>query len=96
MAGAVTDSGSEDETKEEAEEWTAVCPRNKGNPESVPALQTTENKCNRKLPRGASEEVGYLLLYQPFLQNSSLDVFIFKIKLIFCSYCKISQQCTTW
>lgn len=58
MAGAATDSDSEDETKEEVEEWTAVCPRNKGNPESVPALQTTENKSDRKLPRGASEEVG--------------------------------------
>lgn len=58
MAGAVTDSDSEDETKEEVEEWTAVPPRIKGSPISVPALQTTENKSNHKLPRGASEEVG--------------------------------------
>lgn len=57
MAGAVSESDSEEEMKEE-EEWTAVRPRNKCNLESVPALQMTENKSNRKLPQGASEEVG--------------------------------------
>lgn len=57
MAGVVSESDSEEEMKEE-EEWTAVRPRNKCNLESVPALQTTEDKSNRKLPQGASEEVG--------------------------------------
>lgn len=57
MAGAVSESDSEGELKEE-EAWTAVRTRNKCDPESVPALQTTENKSDRELPRGASEEVG--------------------------------------
>lgn len=57
VAGVVSESDSEDELKEE-EAWTAVRTRNKCDPESVPALQTTENKSDRELPRGASEEVG--------------------------------------
>ncbi|XP_070777306.1 stress-induced-phosphoprotein 1-like [Enoplosus armatus] len=54
VAGAVSDSDSEEELKEE-EEWTAVRPRNKCSPESVPALVTTENKSNQ-LPHRTSEE----------------------------------------
>ncbi|XP_040002451.1 RNA polymerase II-associated protein 3-like isoform X2 [Xiphias gladius] len=46
VAGAVSESDSDAEFKEE-EQWTAVRPRNKYNPESVPALVTTENKSNR-------------------------------------------------
>lgn len=57
MAGAASESESEEELKEE-EEWTAVRPRNKCSPESVPALVTTENKSNRQLPHRTSEEVG--------------------------------------
>lgn len=56
MAGAVSESDSEEELKEE-EEWTAVRPRNKCNPESVPAL-VTENKSNHQLPYRTSDEVG--------------------------------------
>uniref|UniRef100_A0A8P4FZA5 Uncharacterized protein n=1 Tax=Dicentrarchus labrax TaxID=13489 RepID=A0A8P4FZA5_DICLA len=62
VAGAVSDSDSEEELKEEEEEkeekeeWTPVRPRNKFNPESVPALVTTENKSNRQLPHRTSEE----------------------------------------
>lgn len=73
MAGAVSESDSEEELKEE-EAWTAVRTRNKCDPESVPALQTTENKSNRKLPQGASEEVGQRqpadALCHYFLQNN--------------------------
>ncbi len=57
MAGAVSESESEEELKEE-EEWTAVRPRNKCNPESVPAFVTTENK-SCQLPHRTSEEVGW-------------------------------------
>lgn len=53
MAGAVSESDSDEEFKEE-EQWTAVRPKNKYNPESVPALVTTENKSNR---HRTSEEV---------------------------------------
>lgn len=56
MAGAATESDSEEELKEE-KEWTAVRPRSKCNPESVPALVTTENKSNHPLPHRTSEEV---------------------------------------
>ncbi|KAE8300570.1 Stress-induced-phosphoprotein 1 [Larimichthys crocea] len=54
VAGAVSESDSEEELKEE-EEWTAVRPRNKCNPESVPAL-VTENKSNHQLPYRTSDE----------------------------------------
>ncbi|TMS22805.1 Flowering time control protein FPA [Larimichthys crocea] len=55
VAGAVSESDSEEELKEE-EEWTAVRPRNKCNPESVPAL-VTENKSNHQLPYRTSDEL---------------------------------------
>ncbi|TKS68653.1 STI1-like protein [Collichthys lucidus] len=54
VAGAVSESDSEEELKEE-EEWTAVRPRNKCNPESVPDL-VTENKSNHQLPYRTSDE----------------------------------------
>nr|XP_019963341.1 PREDICTED: hsp70-Hsp90 organizing protein-like isoform X2 [Paralichthys olivaceus] len=54
--GAVTESNSEEEYKEE-ESWTAVRPSNKCNPETVPGLMTTENKNNCKLPHRTSEEM---------------------------------------
>nr|XP_046230470.1 hsp70-Hsp90 organizing protein 2-like isoform X2 [Scatophagus argus] len=53
MAGALSDSDAEEEPKEE-EEWVAVRPRNKCNPEPVPALVTTSR--NRQLARVTSEE----------------------------------------
>ncbi|XP_078130337.1 uncharacterized protein LOC144533082 isoform X2 [Sander vitreus] len=55
-AGAVSESDSEEELKEEVKEWTAVRPRNKCNPESVPALVTAENKSNGQPPHRPSEE----------------------------------------
>ncbi|KAM9362829.1 uncharacterized protein ABDE67_010447 isoform 2-T2 [Symphorus nematophorus] len=54
VAGAVSESDSEEELKEE-EKWTAVRPRNKCNPEPVPAL-VTENKSNCQLHHRTSEE----------------------------------------
>ena len=57
VAGAVSESDSEEELKEEVKEWTAVRPRNKCNPESVPDLVTSENKSNSQPPHRPSEEV---------------------------------------
>lgn len=57
MPGVVSESDSEEELKVE-EDWTAVRPKNKFSPESVPALMTTENKSNCQLPHRSSEEVG--------------------------------------
>ncbi|KAM3624593.1 uncharacterized protein V6R79_025319 [Siganus canaliculatus] len=56
VLGVVSDSESEEELKLEEEEWVAVGPRNKFNPESVPALVTSKNKSNCGLRRGMSEE----------------------------------------
>lgn len=57
MARAVSESDSEEELKEE-EEWTAVRPRNKCHPESLPAF-VTDHKSNHHLPHRTSEEVGW-------------------------------------
>lgn len=56
MPGAVTESDSEEEMKVE-EEWTAVRPKNKCSPESVPAFIATENKSNHQPPIRTTEEV---------------------------------------
>ncbi|KAI3353502.1 hypothetical protein L3Q82_020022 [Scortum barcoo] len=56
VAGAVSESESEEEMKEEEEEWTPVRSRNRSNPESAPALVTTQNKSNCQLPHRTSEE----------------------------------------
>lgn len=56
MARAVSESDSEEELKEE-EEWTAVRPRNRCHPESVPAL-VMDHKSSHHLPHRTSEEVG--------------------------------------
>ncbi|XP_044047134.1 STI1-like protein isoform X1 [Siniperca chuatsi] len=55
VAGAVSESDSEEELKEE-KEWTAVRPKNKCSPESVPTLVTSEDKSNCQLPHRTSEE----------------------------------------
>ncbi|XP_073333808.1 uncharacterized protein [Pagrus major] len=55
VARAASESDSEEELKEE-EEWTAVRPRNKCQPESVPAL-VTDHKSNHHLPHRTSEEL---------------------------------------
>lgn len=57
MAGAVSESDSEDVLKEEAQ-WTAVYPRNKCSVQSAPALVTTGNMNNCQLPHETSDEVG--------------------------------------
>ncbi|XP_030283002.1 STI1-like protein isoform X2 [Sparus aurata] len=54
VARAVSESDSEEELKEE-EEWTAVRPRNKCHPESLPAF-VTDHKSNHHLPHRTSEE----------------------------------------
>lgn len=52
----LSESDSEEELKEN-EEWIAVRPRNKCNPESLPAL-VTEYESNHQLSHRTSEEVG--------------------------------------
>ncbi|KAM8771816.1 uncharacterized protein AB9X84_005390 isoform 2-T2 [Acanthopagrus schlegelii] len=55
VARVVSESDSEEELKEE-EEWTAVRPRNRCHPESVPAL-VMDHKSSHHLPHRTSEEL---------------------------------------
>ncbi|XP_040893094.1 hsp70-Hsp90 organizing protein 1-like isoform X2 [Toxotes jaculatrix] len=54
-AGAASETDSEEELTQE-EQWTAVRPRNKCSPQSVPALKTAENQSNHHFPHRTSEE----------------------------------------
>lgn len=71
-AGAVSESDTEDELKEE--EWTAVRPRNKCNPEPVPALMTTENQSNHRLPHRTSEEEPEWDISSAFVANAASNI----------------------
>ncbi|XP_071360045.1 stress-induced-phosphoprotein 1-like isoform X2 [Trachinotus anak] len=72
-AGAASESNSEDEFKVE-EKWTAVRPRNKCSPESVPALVTAENKSNRQLPHRTSEEEPEWDVSSAFVANAASHI----------------------
>ncbi|XP_074487369.1 uncharacterized protein LOC141765212 isoform X2 [Sebastes fasciatus] len=68
-AGAASESDSEEE-----EEWTAVRPRNRCNPDSVPALVTTENKSNGQLPHRTSEEEPEWDVSSAFVANAASHI----------------------
>ena len=56
--------------QEEEEKWTAVRPRNKSNPEPIPALETAGGRSHSQLPHRTSEEVRGRLLYNQFLKDT--------------------------
>eukprot|EP00064_Thunnus_orientalis_P015857 superscaffoldBa00003025_g15918 len=72
VPGVASESDSEEELKAE-EEWTAVRPKNKCSPESVPAFITTENKSNRQPPHRTSEEG--IQMFEQGQYSQAVDMF---------------------
>lgn len=73
VPGVASESDSEEELKAE-EEWTAVRPKNKCSPESVPAFITTENKSNRQPPHRTSEEEPEWDVSSAFVANAASHI----------------------
>ncbi|XP_026215995.1 stress-induced-phosphoprotein 1-like isoform X2 [Anabas testudineus] len=73
VAGAVSESDSEDVLKEEAQ-WTAVYPRNKCSVQSAPALVTTGNMNNCQLPHETSDEEPEWDVRSAFVANAASHI----------------------
>ncbi|CAK6983356.1 hsp70-Hsp90 organizing protein 3-like isoform X1, partial [Scomber scombrus] len=73
VLGAVSESDSEEEMKVE-EEWTAVRPKNKCSPESVPAFIATENKSNNQPAIRTTEEEPEWDVSSAFVANAASHI----------------------
>ncbi|XP_033985944.1 hsp70-Hsp90 organizing protein 3-like isoform X1 [Trematomus bernacchii] len=73
-AGAGSDSDSEEELKQEEEKWTAVRPRNKSNPEPIPALETAGGRSHSQLPHRTSEEEPEWDVSSAFVANAASHI----------------------
>ncbi|XP_034756998.1 tetratricopeptide repeat protein 31-like isoform X2 [Etheostoma cragini] len=78
--GAVSESDSEEELKKEVKDWTAVRPRNKCNPESVPAPGTAEHQSNGQLLHRPSEEEPEWDVSSAFVANAASHIKVKALK----------------